>query len=421
MANNLQQVSNLIATSMTEFFEQDSSLYNTSNHQFAEQFDGRSYATGGTINVKQPAYPDVQRGLSTTAQPLEDLVVPYTITENDIYSVVRELDLYEMQFNLVGKEKALTGTQKQAIVDNYAYPAYQVIQGEIEKECALRLKNTAFLCTVDEVGKLGSINTFSDISRVTTLMNELKFPRSDRVMMMNNEDAQAVADSLQNSFNTALNTKISRDALIGGTDKGRLAGLDMYASADLSVHEAGPLAGVSGITVSSISSDGTQITFAGVPSVSSRLVKAGDLISIPSVNLIDKPTKVKRNFKLVVCAAQDADGNGSGNVTVTLSFPLLASGEHANVDALPANGAPANVYPDHKVNYAYVMSGISTVPLKLGDIYGAVNSDVNKPDQMQMKVGMQGALREYSNIFRISTMLGIKVFAPYVIAIPSAA
>jgi hypothetical protein len=219
-----------------------------------------------------------------------------------------------------------------------------------------------------------------------------------------------------------VNEKVTEEAWIGGSsDKGRLAGLDCYRSNSFTTHEAGALAGESGLTVSSVAADGKSIVIQGAPSVTSQLIDAGDKFSIAGVNWIDPVTKNVISTKLTVNAAEDSDGNGSGQVTLSLKYPLLASGEHANVSSLPAPGAVVQVFPDRNPNFAYTKSGLSVVPLMMHDIYGADNRDARSEQKVPVKVGLQGQLTEYQNVFRISQLVGTEAFTPYLAELPSAA
>lgn len=417
--SNAFEVSNLIAGSMTEFFVQKNPLYLSSNHDYQGTFEQKQYATGGTIDVKIPGSPQVQRGLSVTASNIQDLVIPYTITENDIYSVTRNLNAYEDLFKIISSDKALTTEQKEAIVDNYGYPAYESIAGDIETEAAFRLTNTAYLTPIDTVEKLSQVNNYNNFSLTEQMATDLKLS-SDRFMMMNTRDARLVSNSLQNYFAQSYALPILKNAAVLGGDKGNLAGFDVYRSTELRKHTAGTL-GQNGtqLTVTSVSSDGTTINFSGAANNTSIQIVAGDRISIPSVNLVDNVNHNDIDFLLVVTAAEDAPGDGAGNISVTISYPLMASGEHQNVNALPANGATADVFPDRYVNYAYTKAGLSTVPLLLPEVYGAVNSKTQQRG-FPMRVILQGAALDLQNNYRISTMLGIQCFAPYIIELPSA-
>jgi len=417
--SNEFQVSNLVAKATTEFHEQRSPIFNTANRKYQGMYDQKDYATGGNIQIKVPGYPTGVRGLSVSPQGIEDLTVNYPITEEDIYSVPRQLNVYEQMFDILRGTRALTDNDKAAIVDNYAFPAYEALEAAIEETCAYALKTNAFYSPVDTVDSLTSVNNYSSISQVTTLMRNLKLS-SERYLMMNNDDAQFVADSLQNSFVTPLNKNITKEALVGGPDKGRLAGLDMYMSAELRVHEAGQLAGRSGMTVTAISADGLTLTLSGVPSDTTQQINAGDRFSIPGIYWVDPISKAVLLTRVTIAAAEDADGNGDGTINLVLNYPLLFSGEHANVSATPAGGNPIYGFGDYKLNFAYVPSGLNAVALRMADVFGAINSDVKGQAKAPTKVYMQGTVSNLNNIFRISMLVAIKAITPYLICLPSA-
>lgn len=420
---NLVEVSNLIAKTTTEFLDQRSPILRSANREYEEVFNQDNYATGGAVNIKIPGSPDVQKGLTTTAQDLQDLILPYTITPDaDMYSVVRNLNLSYQRFNILGGDAAITKPIAKAIVDNYGFPAFQAIEADIESEAALRLGQNAYMTPIDSIDKLGPINTFSAISQIGEMADIMKLS-SERFLMMNVTDMRKVSDSLQNMYNEAVNRAITLGGKLGGKAfKGiDFAGFDLFQCPDMPNHTAGTAyASNATLTVDSVAADGGSITFTGLPSTLNKLFNAGDLISIPSVYLVRKLGYQITQYRLVVVAAEDAFGDGAGNATVTLSYPIAASGEHTNVSALPVQGAEAKVFPSHKNNYAYVSSGLSAVPVKLADIYGAVNSNTKGENGIPVKVTMQGAVLEYSNNFRTTCYIGLRAFAPYIITIPSA-
>lgn len=415
MANTFQ-VSNMIAKDMTEFFDQYSPLQMTSNRIYQKAFTPAGYATGGNIQIKVPGYPTVQRGLSTSATDIQDLTVNYPIVENDIYSVNRNLNLYQEIFNIVGGKRALTANDRKAIVDNYSRPAFLAIQSDMEITTAYRLRVNSYLSPVDSISALQSINNVSQINDLRNMADKLKFPMGERTLMMNSDDYTSVANSLNNSFVTSVSEPVLKTGRFA--DK-KLSGFMVYQSVDMANQEACASSEREGVTVSSLSGDGTSLTLTGVASTTSVLITAGTHISIPAVKVLQNITKVPLGYSLVVTALSDASGDGAGNVTVTLSFPLLASGEHANVDSLPTNGDAVEIFPGYKPNYAYVKSGLSCVMLPLGDIEGAVNSDVKGDNGCPVKVQVQGNVSSFSNVFRISALQASKVIPPYVLAFPS--
>jgi len=415
--SNEFRVSNLISKGTTEFLEQRSPILNTANPKFSGMFTQKEYATGGNVDIKIPGYPASSRGSVVNATAIEDLTVSYAITEDDIYNVPRALSVFEGMFDILNSRRALTDNDKAAIVDNYAYPAYLKLQLDIETTCALRLKNNAFYSPIDERSKLGGFNNFSNVSAISKVMTDLKFG-PDRYLMMNTRDATNVANSLQNMFNEAINTKITKTARI---DKGRLADLDVYMSTELKRHTAGELADTEGMTIVSVSADGMTVVIDGVPSTSSQLINAGDIFSVPSVYLVDGIGHDPIDTKLTFVAAADANGNNDGTVDIQLEFPLMASGEHANVASLPEVGADVFCYPDYYPNYAYVPSGLNVVSLPMMDVFGAINSERQGNVRIPVKTYLQGAVTNLSNIYRISMLVAVKAITPYLVMVPSLA
>lgn len=421
-------VSNLIAKATGELFEITSALYNSSNHDYVDSFQQKQYATGGSIQIKIPGTPQVQRGLTVTATPIQDLTIPYTITQNDILSVTRNLNSDEYLFNIIPSDKALTKSDEQAIVDNYGFPAYQALSQQLETDCINQLLINSYLTPIDTVQKLQPLNNFASMQAIETMATYLNLKRNERTMMMNMTDAASVSNSLQNMFNTAINTKITNDAYVGGSaDKGRLAGMDLFKSEFLMTNIAGPLgeSNYQGATISSVSADGTQVTITGVTATTGVLINAGDMISVPSVFLVNEIGHIQIPYRLVLKASAQASGDGAGNVTITLPYPLMASGEHQNVVSLPATDAPVFFFPSYNQNYMYTRSGLSTVPLRMPPIYGAVNSDeqnrsARRGESFPMHVVMQGAALELANNYRTYCLIGKKAFAPYVLSVPSA-
>ena len=350
-----------------------------------EMEDAKIHAPADTVNIKKLGYPATQTGMVTVSQDITDEVQPYTVSDQDIYTVNRKLDIREIKYHVVNGKIAILGNlnAKSAdpaatwLIDNYVYPAVTSLKGKIEIVITEKCRKAAFMTPVDVPSKLKEINQFSDVSSVYALESKLGWVKQ-RYVGMNINDANEVANSLQNSFNERLNENISEYARVGGQSRTRLAGQDFFESNSIEITPEAPQFVVSPtFTVASVGAGGTTITFAGVDTVLTTIFNAGSLISIPSVNLINMANKVVLDTRLVICVAEDALGDGAGNVTVTLSEPLIAVGDQAIVDSLPAVAAPAELFPAHTNNYAFNPMGIIANPLRLGDIIGADNGFYN--------------------------------------------
>lgn len=426
---NQTVVTNFVARQMGEFHENDYSILATANRKYEKQFngaEGMGYATGAQINIKIPGYPNVTTGLSVSSPTaINDTVIPFIITENDIYNVTYQWDLFQFKFDLVGGRKALTGAEKEALVDNYAYPAHTAMATAQEIVANFRLKTNAFYCSVSLPSQMGSVTSWSTVNQINKKMSRYEFKNvGERYLMMNLDDAANLAGSIQNMFNEAINGKITKDAYINGDrKKSRLANVDLFQSNQIDAHVSGALSNATNfptITVENVSDNGLEITLNVGGTSSAQLVNAGDMFAIPSVNLLKPIEFAPTQDTLVVTAQQDAFGDGAGHVTIILPYPLMITGFNANVESLPAPSAPVLAFPEvYNLNYAYVPSGLSMCPVRMSDVYGAANSMDQGLNDCPINVILQGQVLELSNVFRLSQMIGIAVFAPYVMKVPT--
>lgn len=436
MALNSFSVTQFTSETLGTFLIQQSPFMNLSYRgvQEYEKFstNQRGYKLGDTVNIKIPGYPTSQRGVAVTPEAVVDRVVPYTISDNDIYNTSFELDIRESVMKVSGGILAFTedpnrsgngdkdlNPQAKTYIDNYVVPSGLVIKGDMEVTLAGKCASAAFYTPIDRVSKLKPINSYSDISGVDELMNELGF-MSNRYAIMNNADARGVADSLQNMFNQAINKEITLKARIGGANGGELAGFDLFKSnsiqnvADSAQYLANPTS--TGVTISAVAVDGSTITFAGFDPALTPAVTAGTLIAIPTVNLINKVNKKVIETTLVVCAAADADSDGGGLCTVTLSEPLQVTGFHQNVDSFPGIGAAAEVFPGHRNNYFFVPMGIIANPIALDEIHGADNSRfAMQGANVDVRTYVQGVVNNGVNSIRMSSLVPTLAIPSYLI------
>ncbi len=124
-------------------------------------------------------------------------------------------------------------------------------------------------------------------------------------------------------------------------------------------HTVGPLGGtpaVNGasqnVTYDTAKNTWTQtlITNGWTASAASRL-KKGDIFTIASVNMVNPKTKVSTGILQQFTVMADASSDGSGNLTATISPPIITSGPYQTVDVAP--GATASITMRGTANTAY--------------------------------------------------------------------
>ena len=95
-------------------------------------------------------------------------------------------------------------------------------------------------------------------------------------------------------------------------------------------------------------------------------------------------------------------------------------GEQANVNAIPAGSAAAEIFPGHKNNYFYVPMGLVTSALPLQDIAGADNGRYDAPDgKYSVHSMIQGVITNGVNTFRMASLLATLAIPDYIVHLPS--
>ena len=421
MANTINTTS-FISKMTGEFIEQSCPVVQTSYRGNNQYNAPQGYTSGYTFNVKVPGNPDVNTGLNLTVQDIEDKVIPVTVDPSkDLANVTYNLNAVESLLNVYNGKAALTKQSKKNIVDNYAYPTAVSLSSFVENRAIDELSGNGYLTPIDELSKLTKASSFSDVSQAKSFMDILGFPMSSRFAMLNANDYRLIADSLQNAFNSPLNDNISRNLKIKTSNGGQLSDFGVYSAPLIPIHTVGEQYAINPkFAVESISADGTQITFKTVGTVSTRLFKKGDMIWIPSVKLLRRTYHSVTEYGLTVTVAADAVGQGAaGKCTVTISDPLKVTGMHANVSALPAVDAAAELMPSHRKNFFYTMSGLILCSLATDDIIGAENGSYTSDYGLIVKTCVQGAINATSNTINTSTLNAIRAFPTYIAVVPT--
>lgn len=419
--SNVVAVSNLIATTMPEFWETQSVFAMMANRDYQNMWGtNNGMTTGKTFNFKLPTYAKVNMGLNTPIGDVEDTLIPYTVDENvDLYNVAFAFNVVNSMLELVGGNKSLTKIQKTRVVDNYAYPAFQSMSQTFEASLIGELNTSMFYCSVDSADKLTKMDGPAFVYKMKALMDHINMPTMDRWGCINSYDYASLSAGLQNFYNSPLNKNVLESAKIAtGTTGSILADFGFHSSSLLDVHEAGEQYAINkDFKVDSVSADGSSITFKTVGATTTRLFKKGDVIWIPSVKYLRGVLKTPIEQGLSVVVKEDANGTGAaGKCTVKIGSPLVALGNNANVSAIPAVDAPAELAPNHRKSFFGCRPTISMCSLPLDDIYGANNSVSNvdyDATKFNVKVYQQGSVDGLTNKYVIAMLMPRLVVSRY--------
>lgn len=204
---------------------------------------------------------------------------------------------------------------------------------------------------------------------------------------------------------------------------GKYAGLETYEAQSVINHTVGALGGTPLINGASQTSNSTPqansmslITDGWTAAASGRL-KAGDVFTIAGVFAVNPKSYATQTFLKQFVVTADVSSDGSGNLTATISPPIVTSGPYQNVSAGAADnaaitvltGTAATAYAQnlcfHKNAFALVMAD-----LDLPD--GAAFKARESYDNLSVRVVKQYDIDLDRDIIRLDILYGVKTIYP---------
>lgn len=196
-------------------------------------------------------------------------------------------------------------------------------------------------------------------------------------------------------------------------------GLNWFVDQNVFTHRVGPLGGTP--LVNTADQTGTSLITDGWTAAAANRLKRGDVITITDVYAVNpqhrESTGSLRNFVVT----QDADSDGSGNLTVNIYPSMIAAGAKKTIDALAANNAPIQIF-GHASTYASARTPAGLVfhrdfaTLGVADLMIPKNKEASRVSSKKLGLSLR-MIRDY-NInndkmpSRIDVLCGTKVLYP---------
>jgi hypothetical protein len=134
---------------------------------------------------------------------------------------------------------------------------------------------------------------------------------------------------------------------------GNFAGFDNYQSAFTPTHTVGPLGGtplvnggtqsVSYATASVRDNWSQSLVTDGWTAAAALRLRAGDTFTITGVNMVNPNTKADTGRLQTFTVLANASSDASGNLTATISPPIIINGAYQTVTAAPADNAAITI------------------------------------------------------------------------------
>lgn len=251
-----------------------------------------------------------------------------------------------VKFKVTAKEKTLSLDK---IAERIIAPAVAVLRDRIESEIAETYSSFYHFS-----GTPGTVpSTYKSLGLPGAMMTDGGVPQDDRFALHGTDAALELADGLKSVFvQDKVKTALERNTI------GRYANFENYEWVHAPTHTVGALGGTplvnggsQGVTYlaskdaksSSLVTDGWSNSVTGV-------LKKGDVITIDGVFAVNPMSKQSTGRLQTFTVLADADSDGSGNATLTISPAIIpadatiANGKaYATVNTAPADDAAITV------------------------------------------------------------------------------
>jgi len=263
-------------------------------------------------------------------------------------------------------------------------------------------------------------STALEVATAGANMTEAGVPKGDRFALYTPLATVKIADSLK-----ALNLPTVARTALEDARINRLGDMDIYESASIPTHTTGvhttgsttPLTnGTTAVTYLSSKDTYTMSLVTDGWALSTAIFTAGDQFTIAGCNSVNLETKVDTgNLQVFTCTAASSS-DGSGDMTTTVSPPVIVSGPYQNVAAEPGDGAAivpkgteSTAYPQNLAMHKNAMT-LAFAPLAM-PVDGTMAAR-HSLDGVSVRLAAAHNILTDVNTWRFDVLYGIKVQNP---------
>lgn len=410
MANTFS-TTELVSNIALAKFINNNSMVMTANRGYEGDFKMADYKIGDSLNIRKQNHFIVGDGRIGTVQDV--IEETETLTIDHQFHTLIEYSSKELTLEIDdGLER---------FAERYVDPAIQEITHQMEVQLALDAVNELNFAT----GTPGTpVNSFAAVDLTGAKMLEQAMPLyPNAYMALSVRDASALKASLQNAFNDTLNDDISFYSKLG-----RLSYFDIFQNQAIQRHTTGSLDG-SPVVNGAVTSGNVIVMDSATPNTAD-IFKQGDVVTFVGTNSVNPVGRADTGQLMQFVVLADADSDGGGNVTITVSPTIVSdvANPRRNVSAAIADGAVVSVLGvvapgtpvTYNVNTAYSARGLDVVvpPLERLDIpesYVKTDSDAN----VSIRVSKQGDILNDINVLRLDVLWGAKWHDQYAVKLVS--
>lgn len=311
-----------MAKEVLRHFENSNTFSKYVNKDYRKEYLHADVRPGATIKIPKPARFAVTSGAVASFPDL---------TEEEVSLAVAQ---YNASFAPTSVEMT-TSVDRARFSERYLKPMAVALASQIDKDGLALVTTSVANCTGTPAATPSALVTYTDAMAIAL---EHGMPVDDQISVVINPAAQSkIVDALKGLFHSS--SEIDRQYKEGkmGMAIGAKWSMDQLVAAHtLGARGGTPLVNGASQTGTSLVTDGWSNTITGV-------LKAGDIITLPSVYAVNPVTKLSTGRLQQFVITADANSSGAGAATFVISPAITTSGTTQTVTASPADDAAITV------------------------------------------------------------------------------
>jgi len=310
----------IIAKEAVSLLENKLVLANLVDRRYKKEWEKNPPAIGASVEIKRRTDFTVRLGATYSSQNITQSYETLTI------NLQRGVD-----FDYSSLEATLSLDE---FSDQIIQPAVIQLANKVERDIA-----GLYIDMYNAVGTPGTLpDSYGEFSPCAQRLDEMGVEEEDRYLVVTPEIYHTgLATAAVGLYQNELVKKTFQTGYVGD-----VAGMSSFISNNLSTHTVGAKAGTTPLTNGS-GQTGASIVTDGWTASTADCVKAGDIITIAGVYAVNPITKDTLPWLKQFVVTADADSDSSGNMTISVSPALVATGAFKNASASIADGAAVTV------------------------------------------------------------------------------
>lgn len=364
--SNTTLTADVVAKTALAILENELGVLKTVHRAYEDEFSNtvNGYKIGDTLSIRRPADFTIRTGATLSTQD---------VIEGKTTLVIDQQCGVDFQFTSSDLTLKITDLSERVMK-----PAMSTIINYMSSD----VFSTMYKRLYNWVGTPGqTINSFADFALGPQRMDTLAMPMDNRYAALSPADHWGMLGS-----QTALYIQDAAKGAYRSGALGPIGGVETRMSQVVPTHTVGPMGGtplVNGasqnVTYDTAKNTYTQslITDGWTASAASR-VKEGDVFTIyasgtsgAKVKFVNPKTKAVTDQDAQFVVTADGSSDGSGNLTLTISPPIITSGPHQTVNVAPADNAGLTFVGTASTAYAQNMMyhkncmALAVVPMEM--------------------------------------------------------